>query len=114
MDMMQRVIDLLIENSVIDENKLNLFIRKYGEERVNIENLIKVKIINIAQMEEVLIKELRLHSIEMEDLEPIHGIDTTRILKRIASNLDIKYIEINDIEIDYKLLERLPLKQLIR
>ncbi len=111
---MQRVLDILIDNGVIDQSKLDLFIKKYGEERVNIENLIKVKIINIAQMEEALIKELRLHTIEMDDLEPIHGIDTTRILKRIASNLDIKYIEINDIDIDYKLVERLPLKQLLR
>ncbi len=111
---MDRIIDILIENGVIDKAKLELFIKKYGKERVNIENLIKVKIINIVQMEEALIKELRMHTIEMDDLEPINGIDTTRILKRIAKNLDIKYIEINDIDIDYKLLERLPLKQLIR
>ncbi|NOZ90524.1 MAG: type II/IV secretion system protein [Epsilonproteobacteria bacterium] len=112
--MEQRVIDILIDNGVIEESKLNLFIKKYGQERVNIENLIKVKIINIAQMEEALIKELRLHSIELDELEPISGIDTTRLLKRIAKNLDIEYIEINDVDIDYKLVERLPLKQLMR
>ncbi len=111
---MQRVLDLLIQNSIIDEKKLNLFITKYGEERVTIENLIKVKIINVVQMDEALIKALRMHSIELEDLEPIQGIDTTRILKQIAHNMDIKYIEINDIDIDYHLLKRLPLKQLMR
>jgi len=111
---MQRVIDILIDNSVIEQRKLDIFIKKYGEERVNIENLIKVKIINIAQMEEALIKELRLHTLELDDLEPIAGIDTTRLLKRIATNLDIEYIEVNDIDIDYKLVERLPLKQLLR
>ncbi len=112
--MLQRIIDILIDSGIIDRSKLELFIKKYGEERVNIENLIKVKIINVVKMEEALIRELRLHSIEMEDLESISGIDTTRILKRIASNLDIKYVEINDIDIDYKLVERLPLKQLLR
>jgi len=111
---MQRVIDILIDNDVIQQRKLDIFIKKYGENRVNIENLIKVKIINITQMEEALIKELRIHTIELDDLEPIAGIDTTRLLKRIATNLDIEYIEINDIDIDYKLVERLPLKQLLR
>ncbi|SFV67486.1 Type IV fimbrial assembly, ATPase PilB [hydrothermal vent metagenome] len=111
---MQRVIDLLIQNEVIEPRKLDLFINKYGQERVNIENLIKVKIINIVQMEEALVKEIRMHSIEMEDLESINGIDTTRLLKRIAKNLEIEYIEINDVELDYKLIERLPLKQLVR
>jgi len=111
---MQRVIDILIEEGVIDQRKLDIFIKKYGEKRVNIENLIKVKIINIAQMEEALIKELRMHTLELDDLEPIAGIDTTRLLKRIATNLDIEYIDINNIDIDYKLVERLPLKQLLR
>jgi len=111
---MQRVIDILIDNRVIDPKKMDIFIKKYGEERINIENLIKVKIINIAQMEEALIKELRMHTLELDDLEPIAGIDTTRLLKRIATNLDIEYIEINDIAIDYKLVDRLPLKQLLR
>ncbi len=111
---MQRVINLLIQNDVIEQSKLDLFIEKYGQERVNIENLIKVRIINVIKMEEALIKELRMHSIEMDDLESINGIDTTRILKRTAQKLDIQYIEINDVDLDYKLIERLPLKQLVR
>jgi len=111
---MQRVIELLIKDSVIDERKLEFFIKKYGEERVTIENLIKVKIINIIEMEESLIRELRLHSIELEDLDAIQGIDTIRLLKRIAKNLDIEYVDINDISLDKKLIERLPLKQLMR
>jgi len=111
---MQRVIDLLIQNDVIEQSKLDLFINRYGQERVNIENLIKVKIINVVKMEEALIRELRLQSIEIDDLESINGIDTTRILKRTAKNLDIEYVEINDVDLDHKLIERLPLKQLMR
>jgi len=111
---MERVIELLVRDGIINENNMNRFIDKYGQERVTIENLIKVKIINTIDMDEALIKELRMHTLEMEDLEGIQGIDTTRILKQIAKNLDIKYVEINDIDIDYKLLKRLPLKQLMR
>ena len=111
---MERVIELLTRNGIIDQRKMDLFISKYGQERVSINNLIKVKIINTLEMDEALIKELRMHSIEMDDLEGIEGIDTTRILKQIAKNLDIRYVEINDIDIDYKLLKRLPLKQLMR
>ena len=111
---MQRIIELLTRDGIIEQSKMDLFINKYGQERVTIENLIKVKIINTLDMNEVLIKELRMRTIEMDDLEGISGIDTTRILKQIAQNLDIKYVEINDIDIDYKLLKRLPLKQLMR
>ncbi|HIO95766.1 MAG TPA: type II/IV secretion system protein, partial [Campylobacterales bacterium] len=111
---MERVIELFIKENVLSQDKLDFFIKKYGEHRVTIDNLIKVRILNRDEMEELLIKELRMHTIEMEELEPIHGIDTTQLLKRIARNQDIEYIEINDVSIDYKLLKRFPLKQLMR
>jgi len=112
--MMQQVIELLISNGIIDESKLELFINKYGKERVSIENLIKVRIINQAKMDEVLLKELRLQSVSIEELESIQGIDTVRLLKKMAKSLDIRYVELSEIDIDYKLVKRLPLKQLIR
>ena len=111
---MERVIELFIKESILNQDKLDFFIKKYGEHRVTIENLIKVRILDRDEMEELLIKELRMHTIEMEDLEPIQGIDTTQLLKRIARNQDIEYIEINDVSIDYKLVKRLPLRQLMR
>ncbi|HHH20112.1 MAG TPA: type II/IV secretion system protein [Campylobacterales bacterium] len=111
---MQRIIDLLTDNGVIDSSKMELFINKYGEERVTIENLIKVHIINQHQMDEVLIKELRLQSITLEELESISGIDTVRLLRQVAKNLDIRYVELIEVDIDYKLVKRLPIKQLMR
>ena len=112
--MMNKIIDLLIENDVIEESKLQLFIDKYTESKLSILNLIKVRIISEEAMEGVLIQEIRLQTIEMTDLEGIAGINTTALLKRMAKDLDIEYVEINESEIDYKLIKRLPLKQLVR
>ncbi|MBD3793067.1 MAG: type II/IV secretion system protein [Campylobacterales bacterium] len=111
---MERLLELLIRNSLIDKDKLNLFIRKYGEERITIENLIKVKILDPITLEEFLVKELRMQTIEMEELESIQGIDTTHLLKLIAKSLNIDYVELSEIDIDYKLVKRLPIKQLVR
>jgi general secretion pathway protein E len=47
-------------------------------------------------------------------LETVHGIDTIELLKLQAKELGIEYIEIRDLDIDYKLIRRLPLKQLKR
>ena len=111
---MQEIIDLLIEKNVLEEAKLQLFIDKYGAEKVTIANLLKVRLFQYTKMEEVLLQELRLQNIELNDLEGIVGINTTKLLKKQAETLGIKYINIPDIEIDYKLIKRLPLKQLIR
>ncbi len=111
---MQKIIDLLIEKDVLEEAKLQLFIEKYGEAKLTLPNLIKVRLLQQKKMEEVLLQELRLQNIELNDLEGIAGINTTDLLKKQAETLGIKYINIPDIEIDYKLIKRLPLKQLIR
>lgn len=112
--MLNKVIDLLIKNDVINEDKLQLFLDKYTESKLSILNLIKVRIISEETMEQVLLQELRLQNIELSELEGLVGINTTALLKRMAKELDIKYIEINESEIDFKLIKRLPLKQLTR
>jgi general secretion pathway protein E len=111
---MNKIIDLLIRNEIISEAKLEAFIEKFGEEKLSILNLIKVRIINEEKMEKSLLQEIRLQNIEINDLEGIHGIDTTALLKRMAKELDIDYMEVNESDIDFKLVKRLPLKQLLR
>ena len=111
---MQKIIDLLIREDVLNEDKLKLFIDKYTEEKLSITNLLKVRLIQSDQMDAAILQALRMQSIELNDLEGIQGIDTTDLLKKQAESLGIKYIDISDVDIDYKLIKRLPLKQLIR
>ncbi len=111
---MQKIIDLLIREGVLDEAKLKLFIDKYGESRLTIANLLKVRILQQDSMDEVFLKALRMQSIDIGDLEGLQGINTTELLKKQAKALGVEYIDIPSIEIDYKLLKRLPLKQLVR
>jgi general secretion pathway protein E len=111
---MQKIIDLLINENALNEDNLKLFIEKYGEEKLTIPNLIKVRLIHQESMEVILLKELRLQILTLKDLEGIHGIDTTALLKRQAKEAKIEYLDIKDIEIDYKLVKRLPLKQLLK
>ena len=111
---MQKIIDLLIKENALDEKKLELFINRYGDSKVSITNLIKVRLIHVEEMEKILNKELRLQSIKMEDLESISGIDTTDLLKRQAKDANMEYMDIRDVKIDFKLIKRLPLKQLVR
>jgi general secretion pathway protein E len=111
---MQKIIDLLIKENALDERKLELFITKYGENKLSITNLIKVRLIHVEEMEKILNKELRLQSIDMQDLESISGINTTDLLKRQAKDANMEYMDIRDVNIDFKLIKRLPLKQLVR
>lgn len=111
---MQKVIDLLIKHAALEEDKLKLFIDKYGESKLNLANLMKVRILQSNKLEEVLLQSLRLQEIELNDLEGIAGINTTDLLKKQAELAGVKYINISDVDIDFKLIKRLPLKQLMR
>ena len=111
---MQKIIDLLIKENALDENNLKRFIDKYGEEKLSIPNLIKVRLVNQEAMEVILLKELRIRVLTIADLEGIQGINTTELLNRQAKEANIEYIDIRKVKIDYKLLKRLPLKQLLK
>jgi len=111
---MQKIIDLLIKEDALDEKKLELFIEKYGEHRLTIANLLKVRLLHQERLDEVLIGALKIQKIEINDLEGLQGIDTTLLLKKQAKEMGIEFIDIPSIEIDYKLIKRLPLKQLKR
>ncbi len=111
---MQKIIDLFIKENILDEEKLKLFIDKYGEERLSIANLLKVRLLEQEKVDEILLQSLRMQTLELDDLEGIQGIDTTDVLKKQAKKAGIKYIDISSIDIDYKLIKRLPLKQLMR
>ncbi len=111
---MQKIIDLLIKEDALDEKKLELFIEKYGEHRLTIANLLKVRLLHQEKLDEVLIGALKIQKIEINDLEGLQGIDTTLLLKKQAKEMGIEFIDIPSIEIDYKLIKRLPLKQLKR
>lgn len=62
---MQKIIDLLIKENVLDEEKLKLFIDKYTEEKLSIVNLLKVRLIQSDQMEKALIEALRLQALSL-------------------------------------------------
>ena len=111
---MQKIIDLLIKENALDENNLKRFIDKYGEEKLSIPNLIKVRLVNQEAMEVILLKELRIRVLTIADLEGIQGISTTELLNRQAKEANIEYIDIRKVKIDFKLLKRLPLKQLLK
>ncbi len=111
---MQKIIDLLIKEDALDEKKLELFIEKYGEHRLTIANLLKVRLLHQEKLDEVLIGALKIQKIEINDLEGLQGIDTTLLLKKQAKEMGIEFIDIPSIEVDYKLIKRLPLKQLKR
>jgi len=111
---MQKIIDLLIKENVLEEEKLKLFIDKYTEKKLTIANLLKVRLIQQESMDAALLQGLRVQRISLHDLEGIKGIDTTDILKKQANAMGVKYLDISEVDIDFKLIKRLPLKQLIR
>lgn len=117
-----KLIELLFEKNLINNDRYQRFIKKYGQEQVNIINLIKVKIIDIDQVYNFLAEEIRLQNIQAIDLENINGINVSIILKKIAKYLKIDYTDLNNInyqdlknaDIDFDLLRQFPIKQLER
>ena len=120
--LLESLIEILFNKNLIDKKRYDIFVKKYGQSKVNITNLIKVKVIDIDKVNDTLAEEIRLQNIKAVDLENINGIDVSLILKKVAKDLKIDYTDLNDInymdlkkiEIDFDLLRKFPMKQLER
>ncbi len=111
---MEKIINILREEGIISREKYNLFVEKYGEARVTIPNLIKVKILNQDEMDKFIFNHVRMQRIRLEDLSNIQGINFIKLLQDIAKDINAEYIDTTGFKVNQALVKRFSLKQLVK
>jgi len=111
---MEKIINILREEGIISREKYDLFVEKYGEARVTIPNLIKVKILNQDEMDKFIFNHVRMQRIRLEDLSNIQGINFIKLLQDIAKDINAEYIDTTGFKVNQALVKRFSLKQLVK
>jgi len=110
---MEKIINILREEGIISREKYNLFVEKYGEARVTIPNLIKVKILNQDEMDKFIFNHVRMQRIRLEDLSNIQGINFIKLLQDIAKDINAEYIDTTGFKVNQALVKRFSLNNLL-
>ena len=106
-------LNYLIQNRIIDENSANQISKQLEESKDIIGNLlIKNDFFSKEDLILLVIEFYKKGHITLTEVNNNFAIDTAFFLQELAKNLKLKYVDLDSIDIDYRMLEKLPFTQL--
>jgi len=111
---MVKLIEMMLDEGLITKKAISTLVKSRPPKKVSFANLIAEKMIDLSVVENFLVKKIRQGVITLSHLEKIEGIDIVPILKEVAKELHIEYIDLDEHEIDMRLFSEIPYKQLIK
>ncbi len=109
---MQKIIEELIKQNLVDKKKLlNVLSKISKNSQLNLKLLFEEDIINREGFAKFVAKKIRSGEYSIEFLEKLEqdGIDTTFILEELARELNIRFVNLDEVEVEMHLLEKFPL-----
>ncbi len=111
---MVKLIQMMLGEKLITKEAISKLVRSRPPKKVSFSNLVKEKMIDLHVVESYLAKMIRQGVITLDHLETIEGINISPILEIVAKELNIEYVDLDEVEIDMQLFSKLPYKQLIK
>jgi general secretion pathway protein E len=111
---MVKLIEMMLKENLVTKEAIAKLVKSRPPKKVSFANLIADGALDIETVETFLVKKIRQGVISLKHLEKIEGIDITSIIKSVAKELKIDYVDLDDKEIDIKLFSQVPYKQLIK
>ncbi len=103
----------LIENRIIDDNSAKILSKQLDNSKSNLGDVLVKN--GFFAKEDILILAIEMYKkgfATLEDINNNFAIDITEFLQELANNLKLKYIDLDSIDINYKMLSKLPFAQL--
>ena len=111
---MVKLIEMMLEEKMITKDAIAKLVKSRPPKKICFANLISENIIDLHTVEIFLAKKIRQGVIGLRHLEKIEGIDISPIIEEVAKELNIDYVDLDEVEIDMRLFSQVPYKQLIK
>ena len=111
---MANFVEMMLDEGLIKKGDISTLVKSRPPKKVSIANLIHEEMVEYKSVESFLVNKVRKGIVTLEDLEKIEGIDVVPILKIVAKELHVQYIDLDDIDLDMHLFSRVPYRQLIK
>lgn len=108
------LLSYLIQKQIIDEKSATEIKEELKESSHHIlgEILLKKKIINKDDLLFLIIDFFKKNHLKLEDINTNFAINNETFLQALAKNLNYKYMDLDSVDIDYRLSSKLPFLQL--
>ena len=111
---MINLVEMMFNDNLITKNDISILVKSRPPKKISVANLIRENLIDIKTVETYMVTKIRKGEITADDVEKSEGIDIVHILQKVAKELNIKYINLDDFDLDMHLFNKVPYKQLIR
>ncbi len=112
---MVKLIKIMLEEKLLEKDSISYLVRhRPNPLTVNFANLIEHKFIDVDVVEKFLAKKIREGIINLAHLEKIDGMNINKILHLVAKELNVKFVDLDDVELDMNLFAKTPYKQLLK
>ncbi len=111
---MVKLIEMMLDENLVTKEAISTLVRSRPPKKISFSNLLRENMIDLHIVESYLAKKIRQGVITLDRLEKIEGINVIPILELVAKELQIAYIDLDDIDIDMHLFSKVPYKQLLK
>lgn len=111
---MVKVIQMMINENIVAKSDIEKLVRMRPPKKITFANLISENFLKQDILETFLIKKIRQGEIAIEQLDHMDGFNANDLLKKLAEELCIKYIDLEGFEIDMKLFLKFSFSHLIK
>ncbi len=110
---MSRIIELLMQNGLVTKEQIADLLKNKKEKKITIKALQEHQIVKPEQIYKLIADEVRKGSLSLDMLEKEGGsININKVLMHLAKLMNMDYINLDEVDIDLRLVGRLPMQKL--
>ncbi len=113
---MNYLIEELVKDNLITKSNVRDFILKNPKRQVRIGALLSQNYIEKSQFYQYILQKLRVGDLSFDSIDALskEDVNSVELYEFIAQNLNIEYIDLQNIEIDSSLLDKIPTSILLK
>jgi len=113
---MVKLIEMMVKDGIVKKADLATLVRRRPPLKINLLNMIETGIIDEATVQDYIAKKIREGIFPIKQLNEVEqeGVKVEPIVKKVAEALHIQYIDLDEVEIDVQLFNRVPYSQLMK
>ncbi len=112
--MAHNLIQTLLDEGVVTKAGIAILIKARPPKKISLENLISEKILTMDALQKFFVRKLRQGNFSITEIEEIEGVDLDPLFKKLAEELHVGYIDLDDTEINMSLFSKIPYSQLVK
>jgi len=113
---MVKLIEMMVKDNLVKKSDLHALVRRRPPLKITLANMVATEIIDEVSIQDYLARKIREGSFSIHKLVDVEeeGINIEPIIKKVAEQLHVKYVDLDDTEIDMQLFNRVPYSQLTK